>query len=324
MPARSAAGSRSWRSGSAIRLPVYARLHQGRPDRRLHRVLRRSRPREARPGLGHDLPADQIARPAPVGGFAAEFHAAGRAPEQPAVRSAAGRAQPATRRALIAGFPAQVASLEAPLREFLQEAFGGSRLDPAPMLRGFYFTSGTQEGTPIDRLTGVLARSFGVDQRRAPSLRPEQGRSYFLARLLKEVIFGEAMLVSQRPGRGAPPAAAARRRVRRGRRSWCSLGTGAAVARAQREPGADRRDGGGARRLRPDRRGLAARSGRRCRPAAHPAAARPGARAAARLRSRQRGRRCLARCSACRRTPSSLPARAPSTATRSNGCCCRG
>jgi type VI secretion system protein ImpL len=104
------------------------------------------------------------------------------------------------RRVLIAGLAPQVASLEPALLEFLQEAFGGSRLDPAPMLRGFYFTSGTQQGTPIDRLTGLLARTFGIDQRVAPSLRPEQGRSYFLARLVKEVVFGEAMLISERPG----------------------------------------------------------------------------------------------------------------------------
>lgn len=103
------------------------------------------------------------------------------------------------RRTLIAGFPAQVASLAAPLGEFLTEAFGGSRLDPAPVLRGTYLTSGTQEGTPIDRLTGAMARSFGIDSQRAPSLRPEQGRSYFLVRLLRDVIFGEAMLVSRDP-----------------------------------------------------------------------------------------------------------------------------
>ena len=103
------------------------------------------------------------------------------------------------RRTLIAGFPAQVASLAAPLGEFLTEAFGGSRLDPAPVLRGAYLTSGTQEGTPIDRLTGAMSRSFGIDAQRAPSLRPEQGRSYFLSRLLKEVIFGEAMLVARDP-----------------------------------------------------------------------------------------------------------------------------
>ena len=103
------------------------------------------------------------------------------------------------RRALLAGFPAQFASLEQPTQEFLDEAFGGSRLNPAPFLRGVYFSSGTQEGTPIDRLTGLLARSFGIDQRRAPALRPVQGRSYFLKRLLSEVVFGEAMLVSRDP-----------------------------------------------------------------------------------------------------------------------------
>jgi len=103
------------------------------------------------------------------------------------------------RRTAIAGFPAQVASLQAPLAEFIGEAFGGSRLDPAPFLRGIYVTSGTQEGTPIDRLTGAMARSFGIDAQRAASLRPEQGRSYFLTRLLKDVIFGEATLVSRDP-----------------------------------------------------------------------------------------------------------------------------
>jgi type VI secretion system protein ImpL len=103
------------------------------------------------------------------------------------------------RRTLIAGFPAQMASLQTPLTDFINEAFGTSRLDAAPMLRGVYFTSGTQEGTPIDRLTASMARSFGIDQMRAASLTPERGRSYFLTRLLKDVIFGESMLVSRDP-----------------------------------------------------------------------------------------------------------------------------
>lgn len=109
------------------------------------------------------------------------------------------------RRAMIAGFPSQVASLQAPLTEFLAEAFGGSTLDPAPFLRGVYFGSGTQEGTPIDRLTGALSRSFGIDQRRAPALRAASGRSYFLTRLLRDVVFNEAMLG------GTNPAAVRRR-----------------------------------------------------------------------------------------------------------------
>ena len=32
----------------------------------------------------------------------------------------------------------------------------------APWLRGFYLTSATQEGTPIDRLVGALASTFGL------------------------------------------------------------------------------------------------------------------------------------------------------------------
>ena len=115
----------------------------------------------------------------------------------------------ADRRARIAMFPGQVASLEPLLLEFLHAAFGGTRDDPAPLLRGVYFTSGTQEGTPIDRLTGTLARALGVDQARAQSLQPVQGRSYFLERLLKEVIFGEALLVAH------SPAALRRRQVLR-------------------------------------------------------------------------------------------------------------
>ncbi len=103
------------------------------------------------------------------------------------------------RRSLIVGFPAQVASLEAPLNEFLAEAFGGSALDPAPYLRGVYMTSGTQEGMPVDRLTGALSLAFGIDQRRAPPLRAAAGHSYFLSRLLQDVIFGEAMLAGQNP-----------------------------------------------------------------------------------------------------------------------------
>jgi type VI secretion system protein ImpL len=110
------------------------------------------------------------------------------------------------RRARIALFPGQLASLEAVLTEFLHDAFDGTREDPAPLLRGVYFTSGTQEGTPFDRLTGTLARTLGVDRTATRSLQPVQGRSYFLEHLLKQVIFGEALLVANSP-------AATRRRV---------------------------------------------------------------------------------------------------------------
>jgi type VI secretion system protein ImpL len=104
------------------------------------------------------------------------------------------------RRALIAGFPAQLASVLPRLEAFVAKAFAADATGAAPLLRGVYLTSGTQEGTPIDRLIGSLAFSFGLDQRRAARLRPEAGRSYFLAGLLRNVVFREAMLVVEKPG----------------------------------------------------------------------------------------------------------------------------
>ena len=98
------------------------------------------------------------------------------------------------RRRLIYGFPQQMASLREVAREFLDEIFRPSRLEARPLLRGVYFTSGTQDGTPIDRLLGVMAGRFGLS-RQAVTAFSDAGRSYFLTRLVREVMFGEAALV---------------------------------------------------------------------------------------------------------------------------------
>jgi type VI secretion system protein ImpL len=117
-------------------------------------------------------------------------------------------------RAAIMGFPRQVASLGEPVGAFIAAAFGGTRLDPAPMLRGVYFASGTQEGTPIDRLTGALSRAFGLDPRRPAGVMGQKGRSFFLGRLLREVVFNEARLAARDRG-------AERRRQLVAIGAWC-------------------------------------------------------------------------------------------------------
>ena len=99
------------------------------------------------------------------------------------------------RRSLIAGFPAQVASVRGVAKAFLAEVFQDSRFEDRHMLRGVYFTSGTQEGTPIDRLMMGMARTFGIGRQALGSGRGT-GRSFFLTRLFNEVIFPEAGLVS--------------------------------------------------------------------------------------------------------------------------------
>jgi len=102
------------------------------------------------------------------------------------------------RRRLIYGFPQQVASLRDVAAEFLTDAFRPSRLEARPLLRGVYMTSGTQDGTPIDRLLGTMAAEFGLP-RQAAAAASGPDRSYFLSRLLREVIFGEAALAGLDP-----------------------------------------------------------------------------------------------------------------------------
>jgi len=100
------------------------------------------------------------------------------------------------RRSLIFSFPTQMAALKQVSREFLDQIFRPTRYEDRPLLRGVYFTSGTQEGTPIDRLMGVMAATFGLDRKRLSAF-SGTGRSYFLTRLLREVVFQEAGIVSR-------------------------------------------------------------------------------------------------------------------------------
>jgi len=99
----------------------------------------------------------------------------------------------AARRALLYGFPQQFALLRDRLVQFVESAFTPSKFEAKLVLRGVYFTSGTQEGSPIDRVMGALARGFGLERRLLPA-QHASGRSYFLTRLLREVVFQEAGL----------------------------------------------------------------------------------------------------------------------------------
>ena len=73
-------------------------------------------------------------------------------------------------------FPAELASLGERLQELLAELCSSSNLVESPLVRGVYFASGTQS-----RKTDT----------------PRTRRSYFLSRLFKDVIFGEASLVAR-------------------------------------------------------------------------------------------------------------------------------
>lgn len=97
------------------------------------------------------------------------------------------------RRARIYAFPQQFAGLRGVLGEFVEKVFSPSQFEERPLLRGVYFISGTQEGTPIDRMLGAIARTYRLARTPLPA-NQATGKSFFLQRLLHDVVFAEAEL----------------------------------------------------------------------------------------------------------------------------------
>lgn len=89
-------------------------------------------------------------------------------------------------------FPREVASLQANLTEFVGALFAENAMSETPPMRGVYFTSGTQEGKPFDRMMRSMAEAFGVASGAAGTADEEgatEARSYFLKELFSDVIF---------------------------------------------------------------------------------------------------------------------------------------
>jgi type VI secretion system protein ImpL len=154
----------------------------------------------------HDRASDSAAEP--LENFSSEFAALGKRLRDGLVERM--QSEPdLLRRAAIFSFPQQFEGLKGILGGFLEQVFeGGAGLEVRVLVRGVYFTSGTQEGSPVDRVLGALGRSFGVDQRPA-SVASSRGKAFFLTRLLKEVVFAERGLVGRNQ-----VAESSRRRVR--------------------------------------------------------------------------------------------------------------
>ena len=98
------------------------------------------------------------------------------------------------RRAMIQGFPQQMENLKSVIDSFVKQTFVKNRFQFQPYLRGVYFTSGTQDGMPIDRMMTAVSSNFGFDRSNMQTSHSE-GKSFFLGNLFRQVIFPESELV---------------------------------------------------------------------------------------------------------------------------------
>lgn len=92
--------------------------------------------------------------------------------------------------------PQQFASLQSILGYFLSDVFSTARFESRVLPRGVYFTSGTQGGQTFDQVSDPLKKHLKIEGGQAPqsSLPTEAGKSYFLHKLLKDVVFRESGL----------------------------------------------------------------------------------------------------------------------------------
>ena len=97
------------------------------------------------------------------------------------------------RKRVIYEFPKQLRLLQSAADDFLKEIFSPNSYEVAPMLRGVYLTSATQEGNPIDKLSSELLTS---DRTNVNTSSDKPARSYFLKHLLEAVIFPEKDLAT--------------------------------------------------------------------------------------------------------------------------------
>ncbi|WP_220719474.1 type VI secretion system membrane subunit TssM [Agarivorans litoreus] len=99
------------------------------------------------------------------------------------------------KRTLMYEFPKQMHLLQSSIDDFLKEIFSPNAFEEAPMLRGLYIASATQEGKPIDRVMAETSNGLGLGQ---VPLKQQGGetKGYFIKRLLEDVIFPEKFVGS--------------------------------------------------------------------------------------------------------------------------------
>jgi len=89
-------------------------------------------------------------------------------------------------------FPFQFNSLKQKLSFLIAEVFQHNPYQDNPLFRGFYFTSGTQEGVPLDIAIREIAKQFNLPETSAEeSDETIEKKNYFIKDLFSNVVIGD-------------------------------------------------------------------------------------------------------------------------------------
>ncbi len=93
-------------------------------------------------------------------------------------------------------FPQQLRALVEVLGSFVSTLFQENIYRESPRMRGAYFSSGTQEGRPIDRIMSRLAAAIGIESPFTSEQPVVDRKSYFLHDVFMKVIFEDRDLAA--------------------------------------------------------------------------------------------------------------------------------
>jgi len=91
-------------------------------------------------------------------------------------------------------FPLQFQAAQKKMADFVEMLFRPNPFQETSYFRGFYFTSGTQEGTPIDQVIRSMSAAFGLKEEATPAAAPADKKSYFINHLFTKIIFPDQTL----------------------------------------------------------------------------------------------------------------------------------
>jgi len=94
-------------------------------------------------------------------------------------------------------FPLEYAGIRRNLSELVQTIFAVNAFQGTPLLRGFYFTSGTQEGRPLDRVLGRMGQAMGIRPPETAVQQVTESKSYFLHDVFMNVVFPDGDVASR-------------------------------------------------------------------------------------------------------------------------------
>jgi type VI secretion system protein ImpL len=94
-------------------------------------------------------------------------------------------------------FPLEFAGMRRNLSELVATIFMVNAFQGTPIFRGFYFTSGTQEGRPLDRVLARMGHAMGIRPPEAAVQQVVESKSYFLHDVFMNVVFPDGDIAAR-------------------------------------------------------------------------------------------------------------------------------